>query len=89
MQVVLISRGSMSSGQALANSLAERLSFRCVCREDLVKSVDSGHAEINRLQLGKVIFSMAVRASMPRRFSKPYTLRPERTNNSASRAALI
>lgn len=41
MQVVLISRGSMSSGQALANSLAERLSFRCVCREDLVKSVDS------------------------------------------------
>ncbi|MCL5270806.1 MAG: cytidylate kinase family protein [bacterium] len=41
MQVVLISRGSMTGGQALAHCLRDHLAFRCVCREDLVRTVDA------------------------------------------------
>jgi len=42
MQVVLISRGSTQGGRALAKCLEEHLpSFRCVCREDLVKTLDA------------------------------------------------
>ena len=41
MPVVLISRGTMSGGAALARCVAERLSMRCVSREDLVAIVDA------------------------------------------------
>ncbi len=41
MAVVLISRGTMSGGQALARRLAERLSYRYLRREDLIRAVDS------------------------------------------------
>ena len=44
MPVVLISRGTMSGGRALAGCLAERLGARCVSREDLVAVVDA-HGE--------------------------------------------
>jgi hypothetical protein len=44
MPVILISRGTMSGGRALATCLAERLGLRCVSREDLVALVDS-HGE--------------------------------------------
>ncbi|MGE5344760.1 MAG: cytidylate kinase family protein [Acidithiobacillales bacterium] len=41
MPVVLISRGTMSGGEALAHCLAERLSLRYVRREDLIEVVDA------------------------------------------------
>ncbi len=44
MPVVLISRGTMSGGRALAQCLGERLGLRCVSREDLVTLIDS-HGE--------------------------------------------
>ncbi len=46
MPVVLISRGTMSGGQSLARCLSNRLSLRCIGREDLLSAVDrhGGHA---------------------------------------------
>jgi Cytidylate kinase-like family len=46
MPVVLISRGTMSGGQSLGRCLSQRLSLRCVGREDLLSVVDlhGGHA---------------------------------------------
>ncbi len=41
MPVVLISRGTMTGGQALARCLADRLSLAHVTREDLVAAVDA------------------------------------------------
>jgi len=43
--VVLISRGTMSGGRALAACLSERLGLRAVSREDLVALVDA-HGEV-------------------------------------------
>ncbi|MFZ0429791.1 MAG: cytidylate kinase family protein [Acidobacteriota bacterium] len=45
MSVLLISRGSMSGGQIIAQSLAHTAGFRCVTREDLIASVNR-HGEI-------------------------------------------
>jgi len=45
MAVVLISRGTMSGGRALATCLSERLNLRAVSREDLVAVVDT-HGEV-------------------------------------------
>ena len=44
MAVILISRGTMTGGKALAHCLADRLGLRCVSREDLVELVDA-HGE--------------------------------------------
>lgn len=45
MAVVLISRGTMSGGHALATLLSERMNHRSVSREDLLEVVDS-HGEL-------------------------------------------
>lgn len=45
MAVLLISRGSMSGGQIVAQSLSHTAQFRCVTREDLIASVNA-HGEI-------------------------------------------
>ncbi len=44
MPVILISRGTMTGGKALAHCLADRLGLKCVSREDLVEVVDA-HGE--------------------------------------------
>ncbi len=41
MPVVLISRGTMTGGQALARCLAEHLALQYVCREDLLAVIDA------------------------------------------------
>jgi Cytidylate kinase-like family len=52
---VLISRGTMSGGEALAHRLAERLGFRYLCREDLIEVVDAQgeHAKKVRASLDR------------------------------------
>ncbi len=55
MPVVLISRGTMSGGEALAHCLEERLSLRYVSREDLIEVVDAQgeHAKKVRASLDR------------------------------------
>lgn len=49
MPVVLISRGTMSGGRALATCLADRLGAKCVSREDLVALVDAHGAHAKKV----------------------------------------
>jgi Cytidylate kinase-like family len=55
MPVVLISRGTMSGGEALSQCLAERLSLHYVCREDLIEVIDAQgeHAKKVRASLDR------------------------------------
>lgn len=55
MPVVLISRGTMTGGQALARCLAEHLSLQYVCREDLMAAIDARgeHAKKVRASLDR------------------------------------
>jgi hypothetical protein len=50
MAVVLISRGTMSGGEALAHCLAERMSLRYVRREDLIEDVDARGEHARRVR---------------------------------------
>jgi len=38
MSIITISRGTMSGGKILAETLAERLSYRCISREIIIKA---------------------------------------------------
>lgn len=72
MPVILISRGTMSGGRALAGCLAERLGLRCVSREDLVALVDSHGAHAQ-----KVLASLSRATRVYEQFSqlrRPYLI---------------
>jgi cytidylate kinase len=53
MQIVCISRGSLSRGRELAESLARRLGYRVLSREDLMEA-----AIAEGIQVGKLVTSM-------------------------------
>jgi hypothetical protein len=72
MRVVLISRGTMSGGRALAQCLAERLGLRSVAREDLIAVVDH-HGEYAK----KVVDSLGRATHAYEQFSqwrRPYLI---------------
>ncbi len=65
MAVVLISRGTLSGGQEVAECLAERLHVRCVSREDLVALVDREGAHAK-----KVVESISTATHAYQQFSR-------------------
>ncbi len=51
MQVICISRGSYSRGKELAERLAEKLGYECLCREELLEEATRRGIPVGRLEM--------------------------------------
>ena len=54
MQIICISKGAHSAGKALAQSLAEKLGHRCVCRDELIEAATQEGISVGKLEMAMV-----------------------------------